>query len=130
MTLEQSIQAFDNAMEVKFDKQATQYQNAQQYKQQYSKIIKREIALKAQAAQIQEELELIKSMKKDYIDIFDEPMSNAEYHDVLVEVDDMIKLDTDKVKRAFPDWAKKFGKKQAGYSYIQTKLTNQTIKNL
>ena len=41
-----------------------------------------------------------------------------------------IRLAYNKVKKAFPDWAKKFGKTQAGYSYIQTKLTNQTIKTL
>ena len=111
-------------------KHLTQLQNAKKYKKQYSEIIKREIALKAKAAQIKEELDLIKSMKQDYVDIFGEPMSNEEYHDVLVEVYDTTKIDTDKVKKAFPDWAKKFGKTQAGYSYIQTKLTNQTSKTL
>ena len=121
---------FDTAMEEKAEKHMTQLQNAKKYKKQYSEIIKREIALKAKAAQIKEELDLIKSMKQDYIDIFGEPMSNEEYHDMLIEVGDTIKLDADKVKKAFPDWAKKFGKTQAGYSYIQTKLTNQTIKTL
>ena len=111
-------------------KHLTQLQNARKYKKQYSEIIKREIALKAKAAQIKEELDLIKGMKQDYVDIFGEPMSNEEYHDVLVEVGDTTKIDANKVKKVFPDWAKKFGKIQAGYSYILTKLTNQTIKTL
>ena len=131
MTTEKMIKiAIAGDMEAQEKKHMTQLQNAKKYKREYSEIIKHEIALKAQAAQIKEELDLIKGMKQDYIDIFGEPMSNEEYHDMLVEVGDTTKLDADKVKKAFPDWAKKFGKIQAGYSYIQTKLTNQTIKTL
>lgn len=121
---------FDTAMKEKAEKYLTQRQSANKYKREYSKIIKSEIALKAKAAQIKEELDIIKSMKQDFINEFGYPMSNEEYHDVLVEIDDSVKLDADKVKKAFPDWAKKFGKTQAGYFYIQTKLTNQTIKTL
>lgn len=111
-------------------KHLTQRQSANKYKREYAEIILREIVLKGEAARIKGELDLIKSMKNDYVEVYGEPMSNEEYHDVLVEVGDTIKVDAEKVKKAFPDWIKRFGKKQSGYTYIQTKLTNQTIKSL
>ena len=125
-----TLKAQTKKVDIATQKHLTQRQSANKYKKEYAEIIKREIVLKGEAARIKGELDLIKSMKQDYIDVFGEPMSNEEYHDVLVEVGDSIKLDDTKVKKAFPDWRKRFGKTQSGYTYIQTKLTNQTIKSL
>ena len=125
-----TLKAQTKKVDIATQKHLTQRQSANKYKKEYAEIIKLEIGLKSEAARIKGELDLIKSMKNDYVEVFGEPMSNEEYHDVLVEVGDTVKLDAEKVKKAFPDWIKRFGKKQSGYTYIQTKLTNQTIKSL
>lgn len=108
-----------------------QRKNAELYKRDYADIIRREVLLKSDAAKIKAELDEIKDMKKDFIEVFGYPMNDDIFHDVVIEVDDTFKVDAEKVKKAFPDnWAKRFGKLVSGYSYIQTKLTNQAIEKL
>lgn len=100
--------------------------NAINYENNYSRIIRREIKLKKLAAQIKEELDIIKGQKLDFYEINGHTMSNDMYKDTLVEVDDSVVVDTDKVK-ALSNWAKKYGKVKSGYSYIQTKLNNKNV---